>query len=267
MTPPDLRVKTIMILPSVGECKENKRRLIKKWLENSTFNDKEFEKRKHFFQKCFVFHQFKIPLEIAYSSKSSELLSDGLVKSYYDIRKLEFFPPGDTLENIDPLLGLDRYVFFSFGAPEALTGNAALIFGLPLQKLLDKYGYPQIWVSWGDIITYAIDMLGEQFFHDRKINELQFSRIAQQYQEAIFLPEGIAELAAVFTISHGMDISEAINRKWYKRCTGYFGPEIKIFRNFPLKYITHCFINDPNSPAGEIAKFLYQKKYCLWNQS
>lgn len=103
-------------------------------------------------------------------------------------------------------------------------------------------------------------MLGEQFFHDRKINELQFSRIAQQYQEAIFLPEGIAELAAVFTISHGMDISEAINRKWYKRRTGYFGPEIKIFRNFPLKYITHCFINDPNSPAGEIAKFLYQKK-------
>jgi len=59
------------------------------------------------------------------------------------------------------------------------------------------------------------------------------------------VPTGIghAELAAVFTISHGMDISETINRKWYKRRTGYFGPEIKIFRNFPLKYITHCFIN------------------------
>ncbi|HHV34414.1 MAG TPA: hypothetical protein GXX59_02390 [Syntrophomonadaceae bacterium] len=237
-----------MILPSVSKCKENKRQLIKKWLKNSTFNDKELEKRKYFFQKCFVFHYFTIPNEIAYcrnlTSKISELLPDRLLKSSYDIRVSNLFRPvGNTLEKLDPLLGLDQYVFFSFGAPIKRIGKTTLVFGLPLQKLLDKYEYPQIWVSWGDIITYAVDMLGDQFFHDRKINELQFSRIAQQYQEAIFLPEDIAELAAVFTISHGMDISETINRKWYKRRTGYFGPEIKIFRNFPLKYITHCFIN------------------------
>lgn len=251
ITPPDLRVKTIMILPSVSNCKENKRRLIKKWLKNSTFNNKEFEKRIHFFQKCFVFHQFKIPPEIAYSSKSSELLSDGLVKSYHGIRKLDFSPPGDTLENIDPLLGLDRYVFFSFGARETPTGNTALIFGLPLQKLLDNYEYPQIWVSWGDIITYAVDILDNSHFHYR-IEESQFNKITQQYQEAIFLPEDIAELAAIFTISHGMDVSKAINSKWRKQRSAYFGPEIKITRNFPLKHITHCFINNPDGAAIDI---------------
>lgn len=250
-----------MDLPSASECKENKRRLIKKRLKNSAFNGKEFEKRKHFFQKCFVFHQFKIPPEIAYSSKSSELLSDGLVKSSYDIRTSKLFHPvGDTIEELDSLLGLDRYVFFTFGAPRARIGDTALIFGLPLQKLLDIYEYPKIWVSWGDIITYAIDMLGDQFFYDRKINELQFSRIAQQYQEAIFLPEDIAELAAIFNIPHGMDISEAINRKWNKQRSVYFGPEIKITRNFPLKHITHCFINDPNEAADKIAKVLYEKR-------
>lgn len=253
-----------MILPSVGKCKENKRLLIKKWLKNSTFNTKELEKRKYFFQNCFVFHYFTIPNEIAYcrnlASKISELLPDRLLKSSYDIRVSNLFRPvGNTLENIDILLGLDQYVFFSFGAPIKRIGKTALIFGLPLQKLLDNYEYPQIWVSWGDIITYVIDILDNPYFHNR-IEESQFNKITQQYQEAVFLPEDIAELAAIFTISHGIDVSEAINRKWRKQRSAYFGPEIKITRNFPLEHITHCFIDEPNGTAGKIARVLYEKR-------
>ncbi len=216
-----------MILPSVGKCKENKRLLIKKWLKNSTFNTKELEKRKYFFQNCFVFHYFTIPDEIAYcrnlASKISELLPDRLLKSSYDIRVSNLFRPvGNTLENIDILLGLDQYVFFSFGAPIKRIGKTALIFGLPLQKLLDNYEYPQIWVSWGDIITYVIDILDNPYFHNR-IEESQFNKITQQ-------------------------------------CSAYFGPEIKITRNFPLEHITHCFIDEPNGTAGKIARVLYEKR-------
>lgn len=257
-------MKMIMILPSVSKCKENKKQLIKKWLKNNNLNDKELKKRKNFFQKCFVFHHFIIPDEIAhcrnFTSKTSELLPDRLLKSSYDISVSKLFRPvGNTIKKLDPLLGLDQYVFFSFGVPIKPTGNTALIFSIPLQKLLDKYEYPQMWVSWGDIITYAVDILGDQYFHNRKIEESQFSRIAQQYQDTIFHPEDIAELAAAYTISHNIGISEVINRKWHMQHNGYFGPEIKINRCFPFNYFTLCFTNDLNSIGGQFAKFLYKE--------
>jgi hypothetical protein len=251
-----------MILPSISKCEENKKQLIKKWTKGKVLNHKELEKRKTFFQNCYVFHHFKIPQETINhyltTNTIQDLLPDGLLKSSHEIHASQLFHPvGITLDWLDPLFGLDQFVFFSFGAPQLKTGNYALVFALPLQKLLDKFEYPQIWVSWGDIFTYAMDIVGVHQTH--KLNKTETSKIIRLYQNVIIQPKDIAELAAIYTITHNKSVSEIINQKWLKEY-GYFGPEIKISNNFPVKHFTHCFVNDLDSTAGKIAKVLYEKR-------
>jgi len=86
-----------------------------------------------------------------------------------------------------------------------------------------------------------------------QLNTSQELEIISTYKQTIFLLEDVPELAAYFVISNGKDVFDILSKRWKKFRSGYWGPEIKIKKCFPLKLISHCFIDHPNSPAGRLA--------------
>jgi hypothetical protein len=188
--------------PTITECKTNKQRLIENWTKDKPPIDNYiYANTLNFYRKCYVFHHFIIPDEVYDSYLMNEaqenFLLDGIIKSSFD----HGYAAGATLDDLDKPLELDRFVFFSFGSVRLPTADGALIFATPLQNLLDHYNYPDIWSSWGDIFTYAIDLRGTEFLNNGKLTNSELALIIHKYRNSIILPEDIPDLAAIFTIS------------------------------------------------------------------
>lgn len=247
-------------LPSIEECKANKKLLINTWLNKKSSDtfQKKLTKARQFFEKCLVFHHFVLDFSqehYLYKEQIPEVLTDGLLKSRSLLNKMTF----KRVLELDILLGLDRYVYFSFGIPILQTGPSALIFAVPLKVLIDNYPYPKAWASWGDVLLFVEKMFGEEaIFHDLQPQQLE--QLVDQYKQTIILLEDIPELAAYFALSNFNDHIHALTRKWKTENPWYYqGPEIKVEKVFPLTLITHCFINEFNSPSGKLAFILKEK--------
>lgn len=250
-------------LPSIYECCANKQLLINQWLCDKIISKQAFFDAKKFFEKCFVFHHFAIPdytwEEKLRKGQIPKNLASGQIKSHAELAKSGHSELSyRTIDSLDVSLGLNRYVYFSFGAPIKNTGPEALIFSLPFEALLKNYKYPQIWVSWGDIFTLACEIFGKDFIYKEWISDSQFEELIRQYKRNVFLPEYIPEVAAFFAISNYKNKFEALKKRWFKFRSGYWGPEIKIENSFTLKHVSYCFIDQPDSPAGELAYALYR---------
>lgn len=246
----------MFILPSIEQCRANKRSLINKWLKNKESFAVDFIKAKNFFEQCFIFHHFAIPYNYIGEMEGQipKSLTDGKIKSHAELEKKDLSEiQKRTLDFLDIPIGLNQYVFFSFGAPLVNTGPGALIFALSLKTFLQNYEYSEAWVSWGDIFTHMDQLYGII----SQLSSSQERKLLNKYKQTIFLLEDIPELAAYFVTSHENDIFEVLNKRWKKFKSGYWGPEIKIKKFFPLKLVSHCFIDHPNSRAGKLAYALY----------
>jgi len=79
-----------MHLPSIKQCRDNKRSLVNKWLKNKEFSNDDLVKAKEFFKKCFVFHHFVIPDNYigVMEGQIPKILADGELKSDSELKKI-----------------------------------------------------------------------------------------------------------------------------------------------------------------------------------
>lgn len=261
----------MFVIPPIDICRKNLQHLKEQWLSSpdvAPISPEQIYEAERFFKKCFIFHHFLIdPIwyPLIQKNKIPEILADGFLKSSHLLHKTGGGNSRQRILSLDTILGLDRYVYFSFGMPVSLPGSGAIIFALSFQTFTEMYRHPTTWVSWGDIFLVVEELFGKNtLFYERwLLDDLSnLDKKIKEYNQRIILSEEIPEAAAYFSVSNYSDYKKALLNEWKTKSRDamfYQGPEIKIEEKFPLKNIEFCIIDKPESMAGKLVALLRQK--------
>lgn len=234
----------------------------------SPVSPEQIHEAERFFKKCFIFHHFLIDpawYPLIQKNEIPEILADGFLKSSHLLNNTGRGNSRQRILALDTILGLDRYVYFSFGMPVSMPGHSAIVFALSFQTFAGMYHYPTTWASWGDIFLVVEELFGKNtLFYERELLDVacNLHKIIRQYNKRIILSEEIPTAATYFSLSKYGDYKKALLNEWKTKSHDamfYQGPEIKIEHQFPLKNIECCIIDRPESMAGKLVALLRQK--------
>ena len=232
-------------LPSPEICKDNAARLKETWLKTAgvSLERDKLCKTANYFCKCMAFYH----LPFIQPKDLFNILSSGNLLSYKQASlQLKSKPSTARTLDIDVVLGLDNYVFLSFAMPPVSTGSRAVIFAFPFTALIEHFQYPDVWVSWHDIVVHIINLFGESYDRLEILEDSDTKQILiSEYTRHIFLLEDVPEIAATYATVFYKHYTDAVIKAWRTEHEKFDhrGPEIKIANRLPLSLASYCFVN------------------------
>ncbi|MGB9886834.1 MAG: hypothetical protein ACPLRW_07550 [Moorellales bacterium] len=216
--------------PSYDQARKNFRKLVETWQghSNRTITKEELKTQIQMCRQLWVYHLCFDP---------EKLLRDGYIRPFSDLA-----PRKHSMQwEIDKLVGLDQYVFLSFGAPVVAPASEELIVCYSRRHLQREFRYPISWFSWGDLY------------------QAEIREALDSYSRAIFPVSWLPLVAGWFSALFYSDPLHAAAEKWrIPNTRGFFfrGPEIKVMNPIPLKHACAFLIEEELELSSSLNKLL-----------